>query len=206
MADRSRLLLIAGYLGALGLGAYELQRDPVLLPPPPAKSTHSLPALDVPSSVFKNIAAYDAITERPLFTPDRRPTAKVADEKPAPSDRANAPARRTDSLRLTAVVNDGGKMTALLEDRAGKTQALHTGEKFGDWRLQEIQDDSVVVVSGSRRETLIVHKFEPAKAKKSVRRRAPRAKAPDIRKRPTRAAPIQSDAAGRRPAGIPDKP
>jgi hypothetical protein len=169
MADRGSILMIVGYVAGLGMLGYELQREPTLPPPPTGQAGGPIPALEVPPSEIKSIAAYDAINERPLFTPSRRP-----DEVAAGNDEAPAVADTTDNIdgyRLAAVLKGFGNNTALIEDPSGQTQTLHQGERLGKWEVLEIQDDRVTVLLDSQRKTLLVHRFDPVATQFNPRRR-----------------------------------
>ena len=161
--------MLGGYISALALGAYELQRDPFVPPPPPKQVVEPLPPLQMPVDDIESLAAYDAIVERPLFRQDRQPRS----DTPAPSRTQNR--TQTDEIagmRLAAVLKGPDSLTVLLEDQSGKTKILHRGDQLGRWRIEEILDDSIVVVSDGRKETLEVHKFDPVNTKRIPRRRS----------------------------------
>jgi len=172
VANPMNLLLIAGYVAAIGLGAYELRRAPSLaLPPaPPEQALQALPPLEVPPEVIRSLAAYDAIIERPLFSPDRRPEAAVVAAAQSGPGQAEEGAVEIDGFRLTAVLRDGDATTVLIEDRGGQTRTLHAGDRLGNWQLGEVLDDRVVLVADGRRETLMVYDFSPQAKAKPVRR------------------------------------
>jgi hypothetical protein len=157
--------LLVGYLGALGLGAYELRRAPALSLPPaaPEQTAPSLSPLEVPPDVISSIAAYDAIVERPLFSPDRRPELPEVVTVQTDNSEPEEGLVEIDGFRLTAVLRDADRTTVLIEDRTGKTLSLHAGERLGNWQLDEILDDRVVLIADGRSETLLVYDFsEPA--------------------------------------------
>jgi hypothetical protein len=172
MADRLSLLLVVGYLAALGLGAYEFRRASSLsLPPPPSEQTaQAVPPLDLPPGVVANIAAYDAIIERPLFSPNRRP--EPIDEAATPTDSTESEEAvvEIDGFRLTAVLRDGDSTTVLIEDRTGQTRTLHEGDQLGNWRLGDVLDDRVELIADNRRETLMVYDFSAPASSVRVRR------------------------------------
>jgi len=173
------VLLITGYLAALAVGAYELQRGPALsLPPqPPEQAAQTLPPLEVPPEVINSLAAYDAIVERPLFYQDRRPPASDPAEPQTTAEQVDEGAVEIDGFRLTAVLQDGDNITVLIEDRTGQTRTLHQGDRLGNWQLGEILDDRVVLIADGRRETLLVYDFAaPVAAARPPRsaRRIPR--------------------------------
>ena len=179
MASPGKLVLVAGYIAALGFGAYEIWRAPTLsMPPaPPEQPAQTPPPLEVPPDVIRSIAAYDAIVERPLFNPDRRPESPEAESTQTESSVPEQGLIEIDGFRLTAVLRNADQTTVLIEDRAGKTLALHAGERLGDWSLDEILDDRVVLIADGRRKTLMVYDFSvPAAVTPPVQRGNRRAK------------------------------
>jgi hypothetical protein len=205
MADRGMLFLIVGYIGAVGLGAYEMQRTPATVPESSGQTVRNQPPLDLPTTAIRNIAAYDAIIERPLFAKDRRPQAEADGVEIEQKPRGGDPSTGVEGLRLTAVLNDRGSMTALLEDRSGKTRALQLGEQLGDWRVQEILDESVVIVSDKGQETLVVHQFDPVAPNRNLRR-APVSTGRRITRRPTQPTTEEPVVGRRTPAALPEEP
>lgn len=202
MASPMSLLLIVGYVAAIGLGAYELKRAPSLaLPPaPPEQAAQALPPLELPPEVIRSLAAYDAIIERPLFSSDRRPEAEEAAAAQSASGPAEEGAVEIDGFRLTAVLRDGSSTTVLIEDKTGKTRALHAGDRLGSWQLGEILDDRVALVADGRRETLMVYDFSPKTKARPVRR--------DYRRIPQlpRPRPVREQDDAAEPPGPPDQP
>ena len=80
-------------------------------------------------------------------------------------------------------------MTALIEDRSGRTRILHLGDELGEWRLEQILDDRVVMASDGKRETLLVHRFDPIVTEQgTIRARRPTPARPATR-RPTTNSP-----------------
>lgn len=170
MANRMTSLLIVGYIGALALGAYELQRDPFVPIPPSEHAVESPPPLQIPVDDIESLAAYDAIVERPLFRRDRLPESETqvsnrTQPRPAQDD--------VTDMRLAAVLKGPDSLTALIEDQTGATKVLHQGEQIGRWRIDKILDDSVVVVSNGNKKTLLVHRFDNLSARRTLRRRPP---------------------------------
>jgi hypothetical protein len=156
----------------------------------------------MPVDDIESLAAYDAIIERPLFRRDRQPPS----DTPAPSRTKTRP--QTDEIagmRLAAVLKGPDSLTALLEDQSGKTKILHQGDQLGRWRIEEILDDSIVVVSDGRKETLEVHKFDPVGTKRPSRRRPPTTNRESTR-RPARAATPQPATVDRKAGMTPAKP
>ncbi len=198
MASRLGLLLVVGYLGALGLAAYEYQRAPSLAVPPsaPEPNAEVLPPLELPPPVVHGIAAYDEIVERPLFSPERRPEATgSAAEGTEEVAEAEAPVVEIDGFRLTAVLKDGDKTTVLIEDRSGQTRVLHDGDRLDNWSLGAILDDRVELVDDGRRETLMVYDFSSPADDVGSRRINRRIARPRLARppRPARPAPAAPD-------------
>ena len=193
MASPANLVLIVGYVAALGVGVYELRGANALsLPPaPPKQPAQALPPLEIPPDVVRSIAAYDTIIERPLFNPERRPKPPAA-ESAETENLPEAERVEIDGFRLTAVLRNADQTTVLIEDRSGKTLALHAGEPLGNWRLDEILDDRVVLAADGRRETLMVYDFSQPppvaapvqRAKRRVKRQPVKKPAPAKRVRP----------------------
>jgi hypothetical protein len=202
MADRMTLLLIGGYIGALALGAHELQRVPSIPGGVSGQAAERLPPLEIRPDTIKSIEAFDAIIERPLFNRDRQPPAIAQG-----SDEPQPPARsqKTERMRLTAVLKETNSLTALVEDQSGETIILHEGDKFGDWRVAEILDDRIVIESEGKKQTLEVHQFDLVNTSRSARRRLPVAKP---RVTPLQSATIapRTSSSARRSDQIPVKP
>ena len=75
MADRTRMLILAGCAAAIVAGVYEWQRNPEVPGDEALRKIEPLPPLEVPPQAISSLAAYEAIVERPLFNPQRRPPA-----------------------------------------------------------------------------------------------------------------------------------
>lgn len=113
-----------------GQGKSEQQRTAVILPP---------------------LEAFGDVVSRPLFNVSRRP---IAVEKSAPDAK---PAEL--NLMLSGIVIGQTGQIAHLRSAADKqTQALSVGDKIGDWQIQSIFPDHVVLRSGGRVETLFMQK------------------------------------------------
>lgn len=170
MIDRATLLMAVGFVAGTALLAYELQREPALPPPPDSRSGEAIAPPELPPNEIRSLAAYDAISERPLFTPERRP---AADDGGQAAQTAQADTiEDIDGFRLTAVLQGFGSKTALVEDAAGKTRIIHQGEKLGNWEVQEILADHIVVLLDAQRKTLLVHRFDPVNTNETPGRRS----------------------------------
>jgi hypothetical protein len=203
MADRVTLLLIGGYIGALALGAYELQRVPSVPRGVSGQTAESLPPLEIPPDAIKNIEAFDAIVERPLFNRGRQPLASIQGPvEPQPAVRS----QKTERMRLTAVLKEADNLTALVEDQSGQTMTLHQGDKLGEWQVSEILDDRIVIESEGKTKTLEVHQFDPVNTRRSARQRLPVTKRRQVTQRPSAVIAPRAPSSTRRSDQIPVKP
>lgn len=100
------------------------------------------------------IAAYDAVSQRPLFAPDRRPfvAPPVAIASIAPAAPTTPPP--TD-LRLSAIVTVGGKQIALIQrGGASNTERVAIGTSIAGWQVIAIDAESVTLEQGGAHHTL----------------------------------------------------
>jgi len=202
MADRLTLLLIGGYLGALALGAYELQRVPSIPEGVSGQAAEGLPPLEIPPDAIKSIEAFDSIVERPLFNRDRQPHAIIQSTNEAqPTVRA----RNTERIRLTAVLKQADSLTALVEDQSGETRILHQGDKFAEWQVAEILDDRVIIESEGKKKTLEVHRFDPVNTSKAARQRLPVTER-KVTRRPSTTTDPRASSSARRSGQFPVEP
>jgi hypothetical protein len=203
MADRMTLLLIGGYIGALALGAYELQRVPSMPRAVSGQTAEGLPPLEIPPDAIKNIEAFDAIVERPLFNRERQPLAIIQGPvEPQPAARS----QNTERMRLTAVLKEADSLTALVEDQSGVTRILHEGDKLGEWQIAEILDDRIVIESEGNKKTLEVHQFDLVNTSRSARQRLPVTKRRQVTQRPSAAIAPRAPSSARGSDQIPVKP
>jgi hypothetical protein len=173
------------------VGVVEWHRVPEDPGREPLRDAEPLAPLEVTPPAISSLAAYEAIVERPLFNPERRPPPA----EQAVDDTAATPAGSvTDATgwRLTAVLREAERHTVLIEDQTGRTLALKAGDSLGDWKIEEIADDRVIIVTGSQRNTLLLHQFEPEVSK-------PRARKTPSYRRITRRPPAQPPAVRRAP-------
>ena len=175
MVDRTVVLLALGSGAALAWGAYEWLRPLPLPAAPSTPASTAAPPLSVPTSYIGDIDAFKEITERPLFTVGRRPAPKDASgaAKEDTTTKTAAPADISD-MRLTAVVSDGDRLTALVEGPGGKTEKLQVGSRLNSWQVDQIQDDRIVLEAAGQRQTLEVYRFDVAPVAKRAPRRPPR--------------------------------
>ena len=168
-------MLALGYLGAVAWAAYEWQR-PVEMPETPITETvvEQTP-LALPAVTAAGGPGYPAITERPLFQQDRRPSQLVIEEPQAASAEPVAVDRSGElrAYRLTAVVKDSNRLIALIESSGNETKTIRAGDRIGSWEASDIYDDRVVLVSGSQQKTLVLRQFEPPRVNNRTAQRAP---------------------------------
>ncbi len=114
-------------------------------PAGPELDLGDLPA--APEFVLDSIERYDAVLERPLFSPTRRP--------PEEEVVAAVPTRMEFDYVLKGVLIDGDSRIALLRDYSGdRVLHLREGESLDGWRLKSVAADHVVVERGDREEAL----------------------------------------------------
>jgi len=170
MVDGKSMLLAMGYLGALGWGIFEWQR-PTSLPSTPTKQIATeLPEMTLPTTSFGDIETFDEMVQRPPFVSTRRPPSAP---DAGGQDKQSTPGKSADltDMRLSAVMVDGDRLTALVENVDGTTKRLQVGAQLADWEVQEIQDDQIVLVGDGRRQTLMVHKFDAPPVARKIRRK-----------------------------------
>ena len=137
--------------------------------PGPQRTANNFPPLDTLSD----------IVSRPLFNVSRRPiTVEVTTPDVKPTDL---------NLMLSGIVIGRKQQIAHLRSTTDKqTLALSVGDKIGDWQIQSIFPDRVVLQSGGRTETLFMQKpgvrnpaartTKPIDVKTSPRRASSRSK------------------------------
>ncbi|NIR28403.1 MAG: pilus assembly protein PilP [Gammaproteobacteria bacterium] len=121
---------------------------------------------------FSPLRDYEEIVRRPLFNETREPDeAAVEDETAGPSVTAG----QADQLTLTGVVISGDKLIALIRDgRAGRVHRVQRGNSLGEWRLEQVEKESVTLRKGEseRQLTLYTKKAPAEKPRRAARQRA----------------------------------
>jgi general secretion pathway protein N len=114
-------VVLLALLGGLGRKVHwDKSRPPASLPPPTDAS--KLPA-PLPLDSFA------LVWQKPLFTPDRKPIARVADGGTSLGD-----------LSLTGIILTSGLRMALLHDKSGDREIrLHEGEALPDGSVKLVQ-------------------------------------------------------------------
>lgn len=93
----------------------------------------------------KPVGQFRETVGRPLFNPDRKP---VQRDRSQPVDSAAA----TGDMRLVGVMKLDHQPARALIRLAGETSGkwISEGERFGGWRLRQVNERSVVVEAGGR--------------------------------------------------------
>jgi len=97
---------------------------------------------------------YDAITDRPLFSPERRPRtaepmvepeAPVVTEEPEVPEMAAAPSLEPPNLRLMGVMTIDGTAAALVQLSDAPAEWVKVGQSLGGWDLKDIGPDWITL-------------------------------------------------------------
>lgn len=100
------------------------------------------------------ISSYDAISARPLFVPDRKPYVAPAPNA-VPAAIAPVTLPPPTDLRLSAIVNAGGKQIALIQRGGGSsTERVAVGGEISGWSVVAIEKGSVTLDRSGTRHTL----------------------------------------------------
>jgi hypothetical protein len=106
------------------------------------------------------LAALSATSERPIFTPARRPPRPQATETPAtstPQRTQTTPDKPALSLLGTVTEADGaGGIGIFIDDATNRAMRLKAGEQFDGWALRRVQRGSVVMEKNGTRVTLVL--------------------------------------------------
>lgn len=170
MGNRLSLLLL---LLCLALGAtiyHETRPDST---PAAAKRPQALPGPRPAApavAVEPRVPALSELTQtldRPLFTADRKPPAAVdsTPESEIPAVAAAAPGGP--SLELSAVVINGARRLALLQERGAGATMIHAeqGQTLdGGWLLKEVLPERVILSRGGIEHEIVLRKFQPPPA------------------------------------------
>lgn len=151
-------ILLIGLCSWLGWTVYEESNRPVPSTASIAPQISTEPAQNQGKSNpekkamnFPPLETLGDITARPLFNVSRRP---IAIEKPTPE----AKAAEINLMLSGIVIGQTGQIAHLRSTADKQTQALSVGDKIGDWQIQSIFPDRVVLRSGRRIETLFMQK------------------------------------------------
>lgn len=127
---------------------YALDDAPIVqaasMPPRSDAAAANVPVADGPVDLEMLIA-------RPLFTPDRREAAPVA-EIDLPAEGVTD---RSAGLRMVGYLNDGTKSRAILMlDSTGAQATVRVGDDFEGFKIRSIQSGSVVVTDRGKEITV----------------------------------------------------
>lgn len=115
-----------------------------------------------------NINDYAVISQKPLFTLDRKPftPAPVEETKTIKTQpKAKKKAAETGKLRLNAVILSGDKKIALILDEKNKTLArVHEGENINGWEIKTVESHAAILSKGTN-EMLLELEIKPNTAK-----------------------------------------
>jgi type II secretory pathway component PulC len=150
------LIVFLGLAGAAlaGTVAFELRQPPAASPAirdgaaAPARKT-SAKAAPLPRA--DNVRAYDAISNRPLFSETRRPPDPVAEDAPE----ADADVLR--HIGLTGVVITRERKTALVYSQKSPVMLnLQEGESLEGWHLDQVLQDRIVLSRGGETAEIVI--------------------------------------------------
>lgn len=100
------------------------------------------------------LSAYAVISDRPLFSPERRPLVAPT-VAPAPVAPVMPQVAAPTDLRLSAIVTTGGKQIALIQRGGGSsTERVAIGATLSGWQVIAIERDSVTLEQAGARHTL----------------------------------------------------
>ncbi|MDT7949950.1 MAG: hypothetical protein RQ966_00445 [Acetobacteraceae bacterium] len=140
--------------GLAALVAFELRPLPAAPPAPPATSAPSIgPAaapVQEPGARPDVLAA--TLLARPLFTPSRRPPGET-------SPASASPAAET-LPRMTAILIDGSRRSAIFVPPGGKPTVVAEGGRIGPFVVRAIEPERVIV-AGPDGERTVHTSFDP---------------------------------------------
>lgn len=145
---------------------------------PASQSSQYEPSIEMPDADGSNIlpikpgkneaSAFDLVTESNLFSSDRSfsdsDSGKTVEPTPAPKQ----PAVELDSLKLVGTIStDQEEMFAFIinkkdAEKKGKTQRVALGDKIGEYTLEEIKKDRVVLRNGDSLSVVLLKPSERA--------------------------------------------
>lgn len=143
-----------GYLATVLWGGYELVRDNQSRPELEPESTPPDYLVEIPDVQRVAENPPGLWTEKLLFTSGTSETETHEGDEGTTTNPAASISGGNASLRLTAIVTISGVPRALIETRGSKKkgQLLTEGESIGEWKVDQISKQSVLV--RSRRNSL----------------------------------------------------
>jgi hypothetical protein len=162
-------LALAGALAVLAVGLASLVALEWSAPPPalageaPASSGAAKTAESAPALTLAPLSTFSAVTDRPLFSPDRRPA-------PAASETLGA----WSALVLAGIVVTPASREALIaHGNPAKIVHLQEGQSVDGWTVRSIAADRVVVANGGEQhEMRFLAKQEDERSARGNPRRA----------------------------------
>ena len=140
-------VLLAGAGAALGIAIYSELADnsaPEASAPPAAPQAATMPPPE--AFALPPLQSYSAVTERPLFSPGR---------KPAPPELSSQPATNVSEFVLSGIVITDNEKVALIADaHAGSLARYREGQIVGGWKLTSIEQDRIVLERGATRQEI----------------------------------------------------
>jgi hypothetical protein len=119
-----------------------------------------VPEFAIPDFQAHPIDDFGAIVERPLFNNSRRPITVAGPEA------ASAPV--AGAIMLSGIVIDNDRRIAHLKsDTDTRIRAVGVGDAVGNWRVELILPDRVVLRSNDMIKTIFMQKFDSARNLKS---------------------------------------
>ena len=120
--------------------------------PPPAATAASKASQPPPVFTLAPLTSFSAITDRPLFAPDRRP---------APQEAGETLGSWSTLVVAGIVVTPGSRTVLIAHGKPPKLVHLQEGQAVEGWVVRAIDTDHVVVANGSEEHELrILDKHE----------------------------------------------
>ncbi|MEX2648640.1 MAG: hypothetical protein WD673_06465 [Alphaproteobacteria bacterium] len=159
-------LLAVGTLalaGAIGHGL--VMRANTAVPTEAQIAASAVPELGpIEPFALPELAALAAIVERPLFSETRRAPEPLPPPPPEPEPVVEAapavpppPRVELGQFKLVGIIDDGGRRYGLLRPLDGEELVrAEVGAVLGDWRVEAVSLDSVVLSQGGVRDTIML--------------------------------------------------
>ncbi len=156
---RALLILCVGLLALIGLQWLdwpETHRQAVAVSTASGGPDGQKAAPADPPLLGAPVTAYVEVFERSLFRADRTGFHVEPEQDVTPRAPANPP-----RFRLLGVIMTGSEPSAamILEPQQKKSRLIHVGDNVGEWRLETIAEDQVVMSWGEKRESVPLRPF-----------------------------------------------
>ncbi len=158
----------------------------------PSQSLAPVAENPTPRFALPDRESFSETLSRPLFMPNREPSATASIEPPPAAPRAQSP--NVNRYAVSAIVIVDNERIALLADATtGRLIRVREGELVAGWRVERIDASSAVLINGDTREELSLRSFEaPPPVSELVRRRGPTGSAASGRVRDDEAVPARN--------------